>query len=153
MLEIRVLGQFDVRQDGESVAIPSRPAQSLLAYLALRPGIAHRREKLATLLWPDADEDNARGYLRNALWRLRRALETHLPVGSQYLLADELTVAFNPLASWWLDARTFDKRPSEARSTATLKNAIALYGGELLPGFSDEWAIRERERLEAVFDR
>jgi DNA-binding SARP family transcriptional activator len=47
---------------------------------------------------PDSDEDNARGYLRNALRRLRRAIEAGLPAGVQYIRADELTLAFNPMA-------------------------------------------------------
>lgn len=47
MLSLRVLGQLDVQIDGESVAIPSRPAELLLAYLVLNPGMRHRREELA----------------------------------------------------------------------------------------------------------
>ena len=35
MLEVRLLGKFDVRQNGEPVTITSRPAQSLFAYLIL----------------------------------------------------------------------------------------------------------------------
>ena len=96
MLELRLLGQFEVRLDETPMAIPSRPAQSLLAFLALTAGTAHRRERLAGLLWPDAQEDSARASLRQGLWRLRKALEAHLPPGVQYLLADDLTVAFNP---------------------------------------------------------
>ncbi len=75
MLEVKLLGQFDVRRDGTPLVIPSRSAQSLLAFLLLNPGIAHRREKLAGLLWPDTPEDNARRSLRQELWRLRKALE------------------------------------------------------------------------------
>ena len=47
-------------------AIHARPAQSLLAYLLLNP-VAHRRERLAGLLWPDSTEANARRNLRQAL--------------------------------------------------------------------------------------
>jgi DNA-binding SARP family transcriptional activator len=47
MLEVRLLGRFDVRRDGKTIAITSRPAQSLFAYLILNEGSAHRREKLA----------------------------------------------------------------------------------------------------------
>jgi two-component SAPR family response regulator len=75
VLEIRLLGQFELRRDGASVFLPSRPAQSLLAYLAITAGTAHRREKLAALLWPDAEEDNARNSLRHALWRIRKAID------------------------------------------------------------------------------
>src|SRR5438132_11781571 len=76
MLELRLLGSFEVCLDGTPVAIPSRPAQSLLACLALSAGTAHRREKLAGMLWPEADKANARSNLRHALWRIRKAIET-----------------------------------------------------------------------------
>jgi DNA-binding SARP family transcriptional activator len=33
MLEVRLLGKFDLRRDGKSIALTSRPAQSLFAYL------------------------------------------------------------------------------------------------------------------------
>jgi len=67
MLEVRLLGRFDVRHDGKAIAITSRPAQSLFAYLILSAGTAHRREKLAGLLWPDSLEETARDNLRHAL--------------------------------------------------------------------------------------
>jgi hypothetical protein len=47
MLEIRLLGQFNIVAEGQPLELPSRPAQSLLAYLALHAGTAQRREKLA----------------------------------------------------------------------------------------------------------
>ncbi len=100
MLEIRLLGQFTLRQNNHPIDLPSRPAQSLLAYLALKPGTAYRREKLAGLLWPDAAETNARSYLRQALWRIRKALEA---APRDYFLTDDLTIAFDVEAEHWLD--------------------------------------------------
>ena len=44
----------------------------LLAYLALEPG-PHAREALATLLWSDAGDEDARASLRQALRQLRAA--------------------------------------------------------------------------------
>ena len=41
MLEIRLLGQFNLRLNRHPINLPSRPAQSLLAYLALKPGTAY----------------------------------------------------------------------------------------------------------------
>ena len=49
MLEIRLLGQFDVRLDGAPVDIPSRPAQSLFAYLLLNR-CANLPQLIGTLL-------------------------------------------------------------------------------------------------------
>src|SRR3990172_5724725 len=88
MLEVRLLGRFEVRLDGELIDLASRPAQSLFAYLALNPNLPHRRERLAGLLWPDTSDANARNSLRHALWTLRRALGAD----GQYPLAHHLTI-------------------------------------------------------------
>ncbi|MCB9077307.1 MAG: winged helix-turn-helix domain-containing protein [Anaerolineaceae bacterium] len=74
MLDIRLLGKFEIKQDGQVIEIPLRPAQSLLAYLLLNADKSIRREKLAGLLWSDSDEASARNNLRQALWRLRSVL-------------------------------------------------------------------------------
>jgi DNA-binding SARP family transcriptional activator len=98
MLEIRLLGQFDLRQDRETVSLPSRHAQSLFAYLVLNPGLSHRREQLAGLLAPDVDEASARGTLRHAIWRIRKSLGTDPRSGRDYLVVDDITVAFDATA-------------------------------------------------------
>src|SRR2546428_3796114 len=146
MLELRLLGQFDVRRDGAMVVLPSRPAQSLLAYLAVSAGRAHRREKLAGLLWPEADENNARSNLRHALWRIRKAIEPD-QVAAPYLLSDELAVSFNAGADYWLDAAILVR---DGESLQNQIEALVVYRGELLPGFYDDWVTLERERLEAL---
>ena len=33
-----------------------------------------------------------------------------------------------------------------------LSSNVALYKGELLPGFYEEWVVLERERIQSVFD-
>jgi DNA-binding SARP family transcriptional activator len=97
MLDIRLLGTFEVRRDGEIIEIPSRSSQSLLAYLVINAGSRQRREKLAGLLWPDTDETKARRHLRQALWRLRKR------IGHEFFLADRITIGFNPDADYKLD--------------------------------------------------
>lgn len=143
MLQIRLLGQFDVRLDGRRVVIPSRAGQSLLAYLALTIGTVHRREKLAGSLWPETSEEKARKNLRQELWRIRRA------VPGDYLLADEYTVAFNREADTWLDTVVLERSGPDPQS---LTSGLALYQGELLPGFYDDWLVIERERVQALFE-
>jgi DNA-binding SARP family transcriptional activator len=135
MLELRVLGQFEVRVNDGVVLLASRPAQSLLAYLALSAGTAHRREKLAGLFWPETDDDNARANLRHALWRIRKAVEA-VRVGRGYLVSDELAVAFDAGADYWLDAGVL---VADGDAVHALQNSLTVYRGELLPGFYDEW--------------
>jgi predicted ATPase/DNA-binding SARP family transcriptional activator len=152
VLKIRLLGQFDLSRNSEPVEVRSRSAQSLLAYLVLNIGIAHRREKLAGLLWPEATEANARSYLRKALWKARKFLAADTPGGEEYLLADDISIAFNPDAHYWLDADAVRSEPVEAMSVEDLIEAVSAYQGELLPGFYEEWVTLEREQLQAVFE-
>ncbi len=151
MLEARLFGRFDVRLDGAEVHVPSRPAQSLLAFLLLNPGMAHRRERLAGLLWPDSAEESARSNLRHALWRVRRSLEA---AGSaDCLLADDLSVGFDTRIPHWIDAAQLVGDRKSAETADSLRERVSVYGGELLPGFYDEWVILERERLKGIFER
>src|SRR5712692_3524761 len=142
MLEVRLLGQFEARLNDRPLEIPSRPAQSLLAYLVLTANIAHRREQLAGMFWPEATETNARAYLRQTLWRLRKAVEAGKPA---FFAADDLSIAFVPTSDFWLDAAVLER-------DGDLAVSVAVYRGDLLPGFYDEWVALERERLRAIFD-
>jgi WD40 repeat protein/DNA-binding SARP family transcriptional activator len=154
MLRVQLLGQFDVRVDDKRVLITSRAGQSLMAYLLLTVRITHRREKLAGLLWPDTTDENARKNLRQELWRIRKALTaSQLSTTTEYILADELTIAFNPAASYWLDAAQLERDLSSGTSLDERIQQAALYQGELLPGFYDEWMVLERERVQAVYER
>lgn len=142
VLEIRLLGQYDVRRDGEPLAISSRPSRLLFAYLLLTAGKHHPRERLAGLLWPESDEASARGNLRQSLWRLRKV------VGDAYFLVDNSTVAFDPNCEYWLDTALLEDGPDQV-----LDDAVAAYEGELLPGYYEEWVLLQRERLQAAFER
>jgi len=149
MLDIRLLGKFEILDGGKPVAITSRPAQSLFAYLILSAGTAHRREKLAGMLWPDSLEETARDNLRHALWRVRKALPSGIK--AEYLLTDDLTISFNASAEYWLDASQLEKL-SENSSADELMGVLSEYQGELLPGFYDEWVVLEREHLYSIFE-
>jgi DNA-binding SARP family transcriptional activator len=154
MFEIWLLGRFALARDGVPVELPSRAAQSLVAYLTLHAGRAHRREQLAGLIWPEAAEASARRNLRQALWQIRKALRPSPSAApDDLLLAGELVVGLNPRSALWLDAAHLQ---APLRPTAPVEAhmaAAAAYAGELLPGFYDEWVLRERERLLAVFER
>ena len=153
MLQIRLLGQFDIRADGKRVVISSRAGQSLLAYLVLTAGTPHRREKLASLLWPDIPDENARKNLRQELWRIRKAITTQQSAPVEYIVADEYTILFEASAEFWLDVMQLERPLAAAAALDELLNRAALYEGELLPGFYDEWIGLERERVHAVFER
>jgi DNA-binding SARP family transcriptional activator len=149
MLDIKMLGQFDVLQDGTRLNIPTRHAQALFAYLILNAGIVQRRERLAGLLWPDSSDDSARGNLRHELWRLRKACGVK---GEVYLLVDDLSITFNAKASYCVDVQRFESALCPESGKVDLIKALSVYRGELLPGFYDEWVFVERQRLSLVFE-
>jgi DNA-binding SARP family transcriptional activator/tetratricopeptide (TPR) repeat protein len=69
---LTVLGPPELHApDGDPVRFRTRKHFALLIYLAIEPPTAHRRDRLATLLWARADIDEARHSLATALSLLR----------------------------------------------------------------------------------
>ena len=64
---------FQLARDGTPVPLKNKKAQALLVYLALT-GKPQSREHLATLLWGDRFDEQARNSLRQALFALRKAV-------------------------------------------------------------------------------
>ncbi|MBI5033753.1 MAG: tetratricopeptide repeat protein [Chloroflexi bacterium] len=135
-LKVYLLDSFRIERDSQVIQLPTRKIESLLAYLVLHPE-SHSREKLATLLWGDSTDQQARHSLRTALGTLRKA------IGDRFLLTDRETVQFNPNFPIWVDAKEMERASSESR--------ISLYTGDLLPDFYDDWILQERERLCALY--
>src|ERR1051325_1547169 len=74
---LRLLGAFAVEVNvGRpiAVALRSKKARALLAYLAMKPDWRASREELATLLWGDTPDAQARHSLRQCLLSLRQDL-------------------------------------------------------------------------------
>src|SRR5262245_58429484 len=79
-LTLQLLGGFAVRLgSGQALSLGTRKAQALIAYLAVPPGRAHSRDKLASLLWGDTGDEQARQSLRQTLVAVRRALPASKP--------------------------------------------------------------------------
>jgi DNA-binding SARP family transcriptional activator len=146
---LTLLGGFQARlASGHPLAVSTKKAQALLAYLALRPGVAHPRDKLAALLWGETPDAQARDSLRHTLGALRRALPATEPPS---LVTEGHCVALNPAAAD-VDVGAFERRVAEG-TPAALEHAAALYQGDLLEGFNvneapfEDWLLAERERL------
>lgn len=145
-IAIAVLGPPRVERDGQPVTFDTRKAVALLGYLAVT-GRPQRRETLAALLWPDADEAHARSALRRTLSSLRKGLgETGLSVRR-----DDLALVEGDGVA--VDVSTF-LAGLAASDLDEVAAAASLWRGDLLAGFSlrdspafDDWQCREAERL------
>src|SRR5437899_13042551 len=104
VLRLAVLGPPEVFHDGRRLSFALRKAQALLLYLAVEGGL-HPRSKLAALLWPDSEPQDARKTLRNALTLLRRLLADRAPSAPahSHLQASQDLLGLNPQAPLSLD--------------------------------------------------
>lgn len=151
-MKIRTLGAAAAfRADGSRVEglTPESKRFAVLVRVALAGSC--RRDELAVMLWPDLDQEHARGALRQTLRYLRQAL------GSSAILNrgdEELALAPGAV---WCDAVEFRRAVSEGRAS----DAWELYVGDFLdtvyiagaaPEFED-WMAAQRLGLRRLASR
>ncbi len=150
-LRIRLLGAPEILLDGQPIEdFRTGKAQALLCYLAVseRP---HTRSALATLLWGDLSEANARVNLSKALSDLRRLIGDHIVVRRDLISLDMVSdLAVDVIAFRRCCASMGGYRPPVDR----LHEALTLYRGPFLDGFTvrnapdlELWITDERQRL------
>jgi DNA-binding SARP family transcriptional activator len=149
-LQVSLLGHLQIRVGSRTtLRLPTRKAAALLAYLAVRPGHRHPRPVLATLLWGDTGEEQARANLRHELYTLRRAFGARAAV----LQMDARDVWIEPDAVE-TDLGRFEQAVRDGGEH--LGTAIDLYRGEILEGFTlredafESWLRGERERVRGL---
>jgi DNA-binding SARP family transcriptional activator/tetratricopeptide (TPR) repeat protein len=148
-IHITMLGRFEVAVDGVPVADSTwtrRHAAALVKLLAMTPGRRLHREQLLDLVWPDDSLDEAAPKLHKAAHFARRAIA----VPSSVVLRDD-NVMLCPHAHVTVDVVCFDELARRALAdddVVAAREALALYGGELLPPDRYEpWAEERREQL------
>ncbi len=151
LLKLSVLGPLRLALDEAEISeLDSVKAQALLCYLAVN-GRTHSRQALASLLWGDMPEANARRNLRGVLMKLREWLDPYLVITTQ-------TVAFNRAAAYWLDVEQFvagvPARGGVLPSLAQLQHSAGLYRGDFLAEFYvrdapdfEAWQQQQRQEL------
>ncbi len=152
MLEVTLLGEINIRLDGDPFnRFRSQTEIALLAYLA-HSGQAHNREALADLLWDASTTEQSLSNLRTALARLRKEVGDHLVVTRK-------TVAVSPAVHHQTDSACFQSllagagKEGSAGSMHRLAQGLDLYAGEFMAGFSlpnaprfNDWLVVEGER-------
>lgn len=157
---IFLFGKFEVLYNDQNISVfNSANIQQLLSYLLLNRRRQHTREALAALFWPEASSAQAKAYLRKALWQLQCAFnEYSVDPDSSVVVAENEWICLNPKSDIQLDVAKFERVlritegiPGEAFSEeelAAANEAVQVYRGELLAGWSQEWCLIERERLQ-----
>ena len=158
-LTFRFLGPPLIERDGVQVYIKRRKAITLFAYLAVTEK-RHSRDTLATLFWPESDQNSARTSLRSTISWFKKITKL------DGLEADRQSVCLKVAAGLHVDVIEFKDRLNSAYShehpedtlcpdcVALLNQAIDLYRGDFLAGFSlrhnpefDNWQFQQIEAL------
>jgi DNA-binding SARP family transcriptional activator/TolB-like protein len=147
---LHLLGAFAVEANAGRtipISVRSKKARALLAYLAMKPDYRASREELATLLWGDNPDAQARHSLRQCISSLRH----DLCFAPDILIVERDVVGLRPqlLA---VDARTFVSLARSKRADE-LAQAVEIWRGEFLADLVldieefDTWQHQERDRL------
>lgn len=117
-------------------------SKRLLAFVALH-GERVERRYAAGALWPTGDDLRAAGNLRSSLWRLNRGCVPLIEADKSSLgLHAGVVVDVHVIAQW--ANRLINGSP--AATDLTVRPA-GVDGLDLLPGWYDDWALMERERI------
>lgn len=127
--------------EGRRCEVPEG-CKRLLAYVALQHQRVERRHT-AEALWPFGEEGRAAGNLRSALWRLRG-------VGIEVLTVDKwwLTISDDVVVDVHVVTESADRLINGTATEGDL--VVSPYWVDalnLLPGWYEDWALMERERL------
>jgi DNA-binding SARP family transcriptional activator len=148
-MAIRLFGSPESRIAGVPLVLHNQKAKALLYYLAAT-GRSHTRDHLATLLWSESPESNARHSLRSSLYRIRQALHSK---GADEVLAGDCDVVYLKLDADACDVTYFRRLLAKGNESA-LAEAVTLYQSPLLQGFSvldaplfEEWVRCEEITL------
>lgn len=165
-VRINCLGGFRVARNGEpvnDVAWKSGHAKKLVKLLVAQLGAKVSREAVSESLWPEVPPERQGPHFRVLLHRTRRTLDgkgTTVGTASCIRHADgQLTLDPERI---WTDAAAFVRAVEQAKdlrksrdassALAAYEQAIALYGGDFLPGDTHEdWTAPVREQLRRTF--
>jgi len=118
----------------------------LLAYILLNRESPVTREKLGFILWPDTSEMDARANVRRHLHYVQRFLRD-----IDEALCLKVTgnaVQWNPGLNVPFDVADFERLSARSETYA---EACALYSGDLLADYYDDWVFPHRERLRTQY--
>jgi DNA-binding SARP family transcriptional activator len=148
-VDITLLGDFRVAVDGLSTqqrGWARRSAAALVKILALTPGHQLHRERVMDLLWPEEALEVSAPRLHKAAHFARKATGRDDAV----VLRDDVVSLF-PDAAISVDVLRFEELARIAvadQDHEAARQALAAYGGDLLPGDSyEDWAADRRELL------
>ncbi|MBI1295640.1 hypothetical protein GC175_11870 [bacterium] len=146
MLIVHLLGMPEILLGSALFAAPGKAHAMLYYLIATRQPLS--RAALAELLWPEAENNLGRRYLRNLLVGIRPKLGKYLSVNNE-------TIAFREDSDTYVDLydlATVFTLPIDGTTAQQVSSVLKVINGEFLKGFEvskapryEEWLREERE--------
>lgn len=166
---IRTMGRFEILKDGKllkfKVKAPHKILLLLKALIACGQG-GIREDRLAEMLWPDAEGDAAHKTLEISLSRLRKLLggnqvirlsQGHITLESNCCRVDAHAFTEIVDCAEEIFRGTLGQQNAEpekiAEDVRILERATGLYHGGFVDGLTEPWALTYREQLKDRFIR
>jgi ATP/maltotriose-dependent transcriptional regulator MalT len=153
-LVIRALGRSEVAVNGQPVTLAdwkTRVSRDLLFCLLAHPdGLT--KEQIGMHFWPDCSPDQLKTRFKNAIYRMRSALE------QEVILFEDGIYRFNPALDYEYDVALFLQHINAGNTASDPTTQIeaytlglSYYHGDYMPETDATWCYLERERLRQTF--
>ncbi|MBV7334797.1 protein kinase [Chloroflexi bacterium TSY] len=158
-LKLTLFGAPQLERNNQPVPIPRRKVMAIFVYLVITKQV-QRRDKLATLFWPESRQQTARSVLRREYSVLRRTL------GDACFDSNREEIELSADVDIWVDVEEFRRHLAVCANhehaddascddcLARLTAAATLYQDDFLAGFTltdcpefDDWQFFEADGL------
>lgn len=150
LLNVRVLGPFQVVRNREQVKLGPLRQQAVFLPLVLRLGRTVAREEILDGVWGEAVPASGIALVRTYVSRLRQILGREMIVrcaAGYYVRLDPAQLDLTAFDQRVIEARDLRQRDQLGPSATAWRKALELWRGPPLPGIPGPFAEIQRQRL------
>jgi DNA-binding SARP family transcriptional activator len=154
VLVVRALGRAEVSINGQTISLndwKTRVSRDLFFCLLAHPA-GLTKEQIGELFWPDCSPDRLKTRFKNAIYRMRSALD------QEVVRFTDGIYQFDTSLDYTYDVELFLQQVEAGHAAADLDAQVAAfsrgldhYNGIYMPDTDDSWAYIERERLQQIY--
>jgi DNA-binding SARP family transcriptional activator len=154
LLSVRALGRAEVFVNGQPVSLSdwkTRVSRDLLYCLLAHPN-GQSKEQIGMHFWPDASPENLKTRFKNAIYRMRNALDQEVIFFEDGIYRFDSSLDYEYDVELFLDyVEAGNSAPDAASRIEAYTRALSHYGGAYLPDTEASWTYLERERLRQLY--
>jgi ATP/maltotriose-dependent transcriptional regulator MalT/DNA-binding SARP family transcriptional activator len=166
-LTVKVLGPVEIHRDPTKPfaadAWTTRRARDIFCYIATRKNRRVPKDVLIEAFWGDEDIETIEKNFHPTISHIRKALNSRQSLKQNFIVFRDGAYQLNPEFSYHIDTEEFSDHVSaaetakrdkdDARLRDNLHAAYALYRGEFMEGFYEDWAEENRHFYREQFSR